>query len=83
MSCPPAAMSSLEPELRSRGESEVMVGAIIEIHFVASLNSNSEPPDEAFQSAAGVEHTVGVATGNPVKCSLDGVAPVEIEEAAL
>ena len=83
-SCPRIAISfRLEAELRPCGNPQRMVRAVVEIHFVAGFQSDSEPANEPFDSTGRIEHAIRVTVRDSVEGSAHRIAVGEIQKSAL
>ena len=47
--------ASLEANVRSKGRTEIVVSAMIEIDFIADIEPNTDRPDMALQAAAWIK----------------------------
>jgi len=78
----------LEAELRSRGYAQVVVGAVIEIHFVADINTQADRAGERFHTDTGIEDAVSVARSHAIHRANEAgdrsvIRGVEVDEATL
>lgn len=56
----------LEAYLRAAHKLEVMVGAVVEVDFVTGFQAKSDEAGIEFNTAAWVEHAIGITSGNSV-----------------
>src|ERR1035437_4825345 len=78
----------LEPDNRSKRRAQVIVRAVVEIHFVANIETQTDRPEMPFKTATGIEsphHVVIAQTGNRAressKCG-GRIIQAEIDETA-
>src|ERR1700722_1861822 len=50
-----------EANVRAKGHAQVIVSAVVEIHFIANIQAQADRSDVAFESAAGIEDGVDVS----------------------
>src|SRR6266545_3706386 len=81
-------LSPLPADLWPNGRLQVVINAIIEIHKVASLDTDADMVGKQLDAASRVNHTVGITVGNRAdlvgkSCRYAPVGHTEIQEAAL
>src|SRR5581483_3351300 len=70
----------LEPEMRSEGDLQVVVGAVDQVDFIASFQAQANRTDEGFKSGARVKGEVSTCTAH----TSDGIAELRtIDRAAV
>src|SRR5690348_5357095 len=81
-------LARLEAEDRPESDVQVVVGAIVEIHHVASLSAQTENvPDKELRTNTRIKHAVGVAVKNAAKgvdkaLARSAVRHAEVQESA-
>src|SRR6266404_1074677 len=80
--------SGLEAELRSCGYAKVVVGAVVEVHFVADINTQADRSGECFDADTRIKDSMRVSTGyathRPDKAAYRSlVGAVEVDKSSL
>jgi hypothetical protein len=79
----------LEPKGWTERDAQVVVGSVVEVHFVADVESKADRTEMALQSATGVQHPVYIVCTQSAYGAKEGsqrgwrVVDSKIDEAAL